>query len=127
MKIKGSVISGTKEGAYFMSQDVYTNQFKDKIGFNPFPGTLNIQVDEEKALKVCDTLKDHMGTIKGSKNFGDVKFIKATLNYKIKGALVFPVKTHHSTEILEFIAPDNLRKSLNLKDGDDVFIMIQIK
>lgn len=124
MKIKGIVVSGTKKGAYFMSQDVYMAQFKDKIGFKPFPGTLNIQVDEKEVSKVCDILKGHMETIKGSGNFGDVKLIKATLNYQIKGALVFPVRTQHSLEILEFIAPENLRKSLNLKDGDDVSIKV---
>lgn len=59
-----------------------------------------------------------MNIIKGREGFGDVKYIKTLLNNKIKGALVFPVKTEHPPKILEFIARKNLREDLNLKDGD---------
>ncbi len=65
-----------------------------------------------------------MGIIKGSGNFGDVKFLPAQLNREISGAVLFPVKTEHSDEILEFVAEENLREVYHLKDGDPATLKI---
>lgn len=67
-----------------------------------------------------------MEIIKGKEGFGDVKFIKAILDNQINGALVFPVKTQHTHDILEFIASENLRENLHLKDGDLVTLKIKL-
>ncbi|HII84831.1 MAG TPA: DUF120 domain-containing protein, partial [Methanobacterium subterraneum] len=37
---------------------------------------------------------------------------------------LFPVKTEHSPEILEFVAQENLRSSLKLNDGDEATLKI---
>jgi riboflavin kinase len=126
MKIEGIVISGTKKGSYFIAQKIYSEQFKDKLGFKPFPGTLNIQLREENLAQIAKIPKEEIGTIEGKEDFGDVKFIKAVLNDEINGALVFPVKTEHPQDILEFVANENLRKRLNLKDGDLVTLEINV-
>ena len=42
--IKGTVCTGMGEGAYYMSQKEYLNQFTSLLGFEPFHGTLNIQL-----------------------------------------------------------------------------------
>ena len=42
------------------------------------------------------------------------------LNDKIEGAIVFPVKTTHEVNYLEFIAENKLRDELMLNDGDIV-------
>ena len=123
MEIKGIIVSGTHEGSYFMSLDVYQDEFLEKLGFKPFPGTLNLEVSPEDAKSILD-LSDRMGVIKGSGNFGDVKFLPAQLNGEINGAVLFPVKTEHSDEILEFVAEENLRKAFHLKDGDPATLEI---
>ena len=58
--------------------------------------------------------------IKPDEGFGDVNYIKAKLNDKINGAIVFPAKTTHDENYLEFIAEDKLRDKLGLEDGDIV-------
>jgi riboflavin kinase len=123
MNIQGEIISGNNKGQYFMSLDVYKVQFMGILGFEPFPGTLNLKISGDSAHRIGE-LKEDMDTIKGKGNFGDVKLIKARLNDAADGALVFPVKTHHEPEILEFISPLNLRKSLKLQDGDRVTLKI---
>jgi riboflavin kinase len=123
MEIKGVIVSGTHEGSYFMSLDVYQGEFLEKLGFKPFPGTLNLEISEEDAKSIHD-LSDKMGIIKGSGKFGDVKFLLAQLNRKISGAVLFPVKTEHSNEILEFVAEENLREAYHLKDGDPATLKI---
>ena len=58
--------------------------------------------------------------IKPDEGFGAVKYIQAKLNDEIKGAIVFPEKTTHEENYLEFIAENKLRDQLNLNDGDIV-------
>lgn len=124
MEIKGKIVSGTHKGSYFMSLEVYQDEFEDKLGFEPFPGTLNIEISSEDAEALQD-LDDKMGIIKGSGNFGDVKFLPAQLNREINGAILFPVKTQHPNDILEFVAGNNLRKTLKLADGDEITLKIE--
>ena len=46
--LKGNLVSGLGEGAYYMSLEGYSKQFKTKIGYSPFPGTFNVKLGEKK-------------------------------------------------------------------------------
>jgi riboflavin kinase len=120
MEIKGIVISGQGKGAYFMSKSFYKTQFLDKLNFKPFPGTLNIKISKSEIDNIHDIKKDNLEKIKGEGNFGDVLLIKATLNNAVRGAVVFPKKTTHGENILEFVTSVNVKESLGIKDGDEV-------
>jgi riboflavin kinase, archaea type len=126
MEIKGIVVSGTREGSYFMSKEIYLSQFEERLEFSPFIGTLNIKISSEEINLIQGIPVNKLGTIKGKDKFGDVKFITATINGKITGALIFPVKSRHPENILEFIAAENLRETLRIKDGDGVTLNIKI-
>ena len=120
MKIEGEVTTGLGKAAYFLSQEFYTSEFKKNLGFVPYPGTLNIIVDEQH-LDEINKIKDECeNLIKPDTEFGAVKFIEAILNDKINGAIVFPAKTSHKENYLEFISECRLRDELNLNDGDIV-------
>ncbi len=125
MIISGKIVSGTRKGGYFVSQKVYSDQFIHILGFKPFPGTLNIEVNENDLQEIINISKQKLNIIYGQEGFGDVKYIKSTLNNKIDGALLFPAKTEHPPKILEFIANKNLRGYLNLKDGDLVTLNLK--
>ncbi len=120
MKIDGEVTTGLGKAAYFLSQDFYTKEFEKNLGFIPYPGTLNIVVDEQH-LDEINKIKDECeNLIKPDTEFGAVKFIEAILNDKINGAIVFPAKTTHEENYLEFISECKLRDEFNLNDGDIV-------
>ena len=67
-----------------MSLNVYQSQFRDKLGFKPYPGTLNLEISVSKTREIFN-FPDKIGTIKGEGHFGDVKFIPATLNQEVGG------------------------------------------
>jgi len=123
MEITGKIISGTHKGSYFMSLEVYKEEFRKKLKFEPFPGTFNLKISPENATNIS-SMQDKMGVIKGTGNYGDVKFLPAQLNGIVNGAILFPVKTEHSPEILEFVAKENLRITLKLEDGDEATLKI---
>jgi riboflavin kinase len=125
MEINGKIISGMGKGTYFMSQEIYIKQFQEKLHFKPYVGTLNIKLENNQNNNLINIPKEKFGLIKGKGKFGDVKFIKAMLNHEISGALVFPAKTGHTEDVLEFISNKNLREYLKLKDKDMVAITIE--
>ena len=118
MKIDGEVITGLGKAAYFLSQEFYTREFKKNLGFVPFPGTLNVVVSEDYLDEISEIKNNCQNLIKPDEGFGAVKYIEAKLNDKVNGAIVFPAKTTHEENYLEFIAEKKLRDELNLKDGD---------
>jgi len=126
MELEGIVTTGYGKGAYFLGQKFYKSKFDEKCGFEPFPGTLNVII-EEKYLENIKKIKTNCtNIIKPKEGFGGVKYIKAILNSNLTGAIVFPDKTTHDENYLEFIAKDNLRNKFNLKDGDKVKLKIDI-
>ena len=124
MEIKGKLISGMGKGSYFMSQKIYLDQFQEKLKFKPFVGTLNIKIDANGIANILNIPPEKFNIILGKGKFGDVKFIKALLNDKVVGALVFPAKSEHTEDVLEFISDKNLRQTLKLEDEDPLTIKL---
>jgi len=123
---KGKVVSGLGEGRYYTEQSGYVTQFKEKLGFAPYPGTLNVEIEfvERNKLRL---LKNHSSVDieefkTKNRTFGGVRCFRAEIN-GIKGAIVLPLRSHYSN-VLEFISPRFLRKDLNLKDEDTVDVVI---
>lgn len=124
MEIKGIIVSGMGKGTYFMSQDIYKRKFEEKLNFTPFVGTLNIGIDVNEIRLIKSIPQGKFDVIKGEGKFGDVKLVKAILNDEVEGAIVFPMKTKHPEDVLEFISAKKLRESLKLEDGDIVTLKI---
>ena len=120
MKIDGEVTTGLGKAAYFLSQEFYTREFKKNLGFVPYPGTLNVIVSDEYLDEINEIKNNCKNLIKPDEGFGAVKYIEANLNDEVDGAIVFPAKTTHEENYLEFIAENKLREDLNLEDGDVV-------
>lgn len=126
--ISGKVVPGMGEGRYYVSQDKYIEQFKERLGFTPFPGTLNVEVDPLDLSKL-HFVRSRKGIEIAAFSTPDRSFGGAVCYHaKIKNfqcAAIFPSRSHYSN-VIELISPINLRKALNLKDGDRVEIAIKL-
>lgn len=120
MKIDGEVTTGLGKAAFFLSKDFYVNEFQKNLGFIPFPGTLNVIVSEKYLSEINQIKNNCQNLIQPEEGFGSVKYIEAKLNDKIEGAIVFPAKTTHEENYLEFISKDKLRDKYGFEDGDIV-------
>lgn len=129
--LKGTLISGMGEGAYYMGLLGYTKQFKSKIGYVPFPGTLNVQLNQKihqeaiKQFEIIDGVKIKSFS-DGKRTYGWVKCFSALLNDAIKCQLIILERTHHDDTIIELISDVCLRETAKLNDGSKVSITIQI-
>ena len=131
LSITGTITSGMGEGAYYMSMKGYTKQFKSKLGYIPYPGTLNVQLKEKKFSEAISQLSNYDGTkinpfSDGKRTFGWVKCFKSKINNKIDCELILLERTHHDTTIVEFIAKTNIRKSLKIGNKSNIKIKISI-
>jgi riboflavin kinase len=129
--LEGTVFTGLGEGAYYITKEHYKKQFIEKLGFTPYPGTLNLKLTTEYDLKTRTELDAYPAIeIQGFKNedrtFGVVKCYPATINNKVKGALIFALRSHYDNSVLEVIAPVCIRKHLNLKDGHKVKVEVNL-
>ncbi|MEM4267936.1 MAG: DUF120 domain-containing protein [Candidatus Woesearchaeota archaeon] len=122
-RLKGVVCNGSGEGRFYTSIPCYKNQFISKLGIDPYPGTLNLIVDEF-LLKQFLALKKEIiinGFKTKKREFGKIScyLVKAG---GVDSALVVPERTHHPSNIVEIISEKNLRATLKLHDGSEVEI-----
>jgi len=129
--LKGTLVSGMGEGAYYMGLKGYTKQFQSKIGYIPFPGTLNVRLDQkihQESIKQFETLNGIKikSFSDGKRTYGWVKCFSAKLNNSINCQLIVLERTHHDDSVIELISKVCLRKNAKLKDGSKVSIKIKI-
>ena len=127
--IEGTVFSGLGEGAYYVTRKPYREQFIKKLGFDPYPGTLNLKLTSLYDIQLRRELEERLGIeIPGFKNenrtYGPVKCFHARINGKEKGAVVLALRTHYDKSVIEIIAPHYLRDALKLRDGKKVKLEI---
>ncbi|NOJ29265.1 MAG: riboflavin kinase [Nitrososphaeraceae archaeon] len=147
MEFEGIVVSGMGEGAYYMSLEGYRKQFKEKLGYIPFPGTLNIKLTEKIFILTKKELIKYPSTfIEGfndnirtygwvrcyhciiSKINNDLKFQEkndATIK-PIDGEIVILERTHYDETMLELISPIPLKEKLGLKIGEKIKLKLSL-
>ncbi len=127
MKVRGKVISGKGEGKYYMSLEPYQVKFKEVLGYVPYPGTLNVKLDNQINLNLDSMKKIDDFEYKGKKYYGvyllPINLISKDILVK-PCALIMPIKSDHPKNVVEIVSSLKLRKILSLKDGDKVLLII---
>jgi riboflavin kinase len=139
--IVGVVVEGIGEGGYYVRIKEYYEQFKKKLGFKPYYGTLNLQLNDLNKELLEENLKNRIpikiigfereeekenGNI--IRRFGSVDCFKCVVSSldnqdkKVNAAILKIKRTHHKKNIIEILATPYLREELNLKDGDRIRI-----
>jgi riboflavin kinase len=129
LDFRGAVFTGFGEGGYYVSLKGYAKPFMEALGFEPFPGTLNLRLSNESMIEQRRSLDYIQGVeVSGfrdrSRTYGPVKCFKAFIASKYRGAVLGIERTHYDSSVLEVISPVNLRKALRLKDGDECSVTV---
>jgi riboflavin kinase len=124
---EGEVFSGRGEGGFYVS--IYARKFKEKLGFTPYPGTLNTRILERgdveefnRCLREATSYYIDPPPIKGAK-LGAVIVYRSEIN-GLMAWIVRPLITFYKEDVVEFISETYLRGALNLRDGDRVRIRV---
>lgn len=128
LTITGQVSTGFGEGRYYLNQTGYAKQFLKKIGIEPYEGTLNLKLSptETQNLELLQNSSGIkiQGFTKGDRTFGEVKCFFATIN-NIECAVVLPKRSHYK-DVVEVISRVHLRRTLSLKDGDEIKLCVNL-
>jgi len=120
--LNGNVKTGMGEGSYYVK--IYSKRFEKTLNFKPFLGTLNLVVNPVKKKEFLA----HLNPVKinsfktKSRTYGAVYCYGVKIN-NLKAALLIPERARHPENIIEIIAPVNLRKRFNLKENDTIKVV----
>lgn len=128
-ELTGRVTSGFGEGKYYVKQEKYQKQFKEKLDFEPYPGTLDLKLDK-KSVKLKEKLQNFQGIrVKGfdtdERSFGEVRCFSAKVMGE-KAAVVLPTRTHHEESVVEIISSVKIREKYELEDGDEIKVEVKV-
>lgn len=121
---EGEVVSGLYEGAYYIGKGGYRDQIREKLGFDPYPGTLNVKIGQEdyerrRRLEGRPALLIE-GFRNGERAFGACRCYPLLVNDEVEGALIVADRTTHDAGVMEIVSPVYLRRHFGLSDGDRV-------
>ena len=126
-EISGKIVSGIKQGAYFTQLDWVQIQCQQKLGFRPYPGTLNLKIATENIAKLETLLmREGIELVSPDSNSCSGFVIPITIE-GIAGAMVAPAPEVrvHAQNIIEIISHLRLKDALEVADGDRVSLTIE--
>jgi len=131
LTLTGRLFRGLGEGSFYVSLAEYREWFKRCLGFDPYPGTLNLRLDPDsvvkrKLLESCDSFRVPPMS-RGDRDYCGARLFRAVINDAVEGGVVIPEKTVYGPDVLEVIAGVCLRTVLGLKDGDVVKVEVLLE
>lgn len=124
--LKGKVFSGEGTGNLFVNLPWARKQFRRKLKFNPYLGTLNLQVSSRKVIKELRNATRGV-KIEAPEGFYEGRCFEAVVLGKVRGAVVVPDVPGYPSDVLEIVAPINLREELKLKDGMELTVTVWLE
>ena len=128
-QLHGQLTTGIGQGKPFTRLDWAREQFMNKLGIDPFLGTINLIVDDSESKKVWSRLKSTPGVRIDNPNDGphdcDARCYPVSIEGQVDGAIVLPEVEGYSPLQIEVIAAKGVREVLRIEDGDSLRLQIQ--
>jgi riboflavin kinase len=125
IKLSGKVFSGRGEGEKFLELPWVKQQVKKKLGFIPYHGTLNVRLSEESVKRRKLLEKAISMKVCPAEGYCSGKIFKASVGV-VECAIVVPEVAGYPENVLEIIAPVNLRETLQVADGDEITVTVNL-
>ena len=126
LDLTGKIVSGVKQGEFFTQLAWVQEQCLEKLGFTPWPGTLNLEIPKD-SLSIIEKLEpeDGIELVPPDSNYCSGRVFPVSIA-GIPAAIVFPAQDVrvHEKNIIEIISPKWLKEALGVKDGDWVTLTI---
>ena len=123
IELAGRVFTGQGEGKKYVTLSWVKQQIKEKLGFNPYPGTLNLRLDEENVKRRVLIEKEAKLRLCYSEGYCTGLLFKAFLDGVACG-VVIPQVEKYPENVLEVVSSVNLKQKLRLQDGDLVTVAV---
>lgn len=122
--LEGAVFTGEGNGKRYLALPWVNQQLKEKLGYSPYLGTLNLKLTPENIKRKKKLLKAEPSIICPPEGYCVGLLFKASIK-DVECAVVVPQMENYPDDVLEIIAHANLRDKLKLKDGYVVNVSVQ--
>ena len=130
LEVEGRVFSGMGKGRYYVGHPEYQKRFRERLGYEPYAGTLNVKLEDEdtirrlKEARGADGVKVE-GFALGGESFSPLTCFEGELRGE-RVTLLFIDVTYYNESVAELISPVYLRGKLGLRDGDLVSFTVDV-
>ena len=130
VRMTGRLIKGRGEGAGFTQLPWVKEAFTRILGFEPYPGTVNLRVDlSHEAKDVLRSIRESEGILmpppEGS-GFCAARCFRGRLGAGCSAGLVIPEVEGYYEDVLELVAPVSVRETLGVSEGDPIEVEIDL-
>ena len=120
-KVDGKIVRGKGEAAFFTQLDWVQRQCLEKLGFSPYPGTLNLKVPEESipAFEALRKSNKVLSLTSPDPNFCNARVCPVCIG-EISCALIIPDEEVriHGKHIIEILSTLKIKDVFEVDDGD---------
>ena len=122
-KIVGVIFSDLGHAASFMSLDWVQQVLRERLGFSPYPATLNLRLESKEDMEIWQQTQKEAKGIDISPP--DASFCQALcfpveIERRYKGAVLLPQVKDYPKDKIEVIAPVRLKEALKVRDGERI-------
>jgi CTP-dependent riboflavin kinase len=114
------VREGKGEAREFTQLSWVLEQIRVKLGFDTYPGTLNLETTDDSAFEALRSARGIV--IEPAPGFCAARCYRVRLNGEVDAAWIVPDVEGYPANQVELIAPVSLRDTLHLKDGNIVTV-----
>jgi riboflavin kinase len=125
IKFVGTVSTGQGKGKIFVELPWVMRQLEELTGFTPYPGTLNLRLTSEGTQHRV-LLTPENGVMVKPENVCLPGYLYKAMIFDTNCYVILPDVPNYPNDLLEIIAADNLRALLNVKNGDEITVMVML-
>ncbi|MBI4529178.1 MAG: CTP-dependent riboflavin kinase [Deltaproteobacteria bacterium] len=119
-KITGVIFSDLGQAASFMSLDWVQNLLQEKVGFKPYPATLNLRLESATEIRQWKLIREENPGLDfppADAGFCSARLFLVEIAGRIPGAVLLPEVKDYPANKIELVAPVHLKEILGLQDG----------
>ena len=126
MRLEGVLVSGLGQGAQFMAIPWVRDAVRRLVGFDPYPGTLNVRLVEPDMVAAWRTIQNGpaLRLAPPPPEECGARLFRVTVAPALDAAIIVPDVTRHGDDTLELIAPIHVRYHLGLNDHERVALHV---
>lgn len=124
LKVVGTIVGGLGESASFLSIRWVKDQLLTKLRFEPFCGTLNIDVRDSRIQRILRR-RGIERIVPEEQGFCDALLFSGTVSGRYPCGIVLPLVPDYPENVLEVVAPVHLKEALHMEDGEEIEVELQ--